>query len=66
VADEAVLNKVRIILKLHFIFKLVESSAFLKQNKKVRIGWPIFATKRTKKRQSCKSPIEDVQANVEV
>ncbi len=25
-----------------------------------------FATKRTKRRQNCKSPIEDVEANVEV
>jgi hypothetical protein len=28
--------------------------------------WLIFATKRTKRRQSFKSPIEDTKANVEV
>jgi hypothetical protein len=30
----------------------------------VRNGWLIFATKRTKRSQSCKSPIEDAEAPV--
>jgi hypothetical protein len=33
---------------------------------KVRIGCLIIATMRTKRRQSCKSLIEDAKANVEV
>ncbi len=32
----------------------------------VKPGWLIFATKRTKRSQRCKSPIEDAEAPVEV
>jgi hypothetical protein len=37
----------------------------LELKKKLRTGFS-FATKRTKRRHSCKSPIDDVEANVEV